>query len=402
MPLRGRFCGTACAAPRRWHSTAQTRTAKPQAIGSAFPQFAPFSCWHAACFIGGMRKYKAFSSGLAVGLFGLVGAFVGCSGSVSTGSDGCNYNGKSYAVGDKFPASDGCNQCSCGEGGEAQCTLVGCEPGPDSGPYCSVGAQRYAVGQQVSNDGCNTCTCTSSGQIACTERPCPGPDPSCASLSAGLAAALASAQKCFSAAECGQPIQGTSCGCTRDAVARKDADLTSYRSIKTKLVELGCEGGGGSTCDCPNADGFACVDNVCGWNYVSVEPPPDPACQPRDPGELCVRGTPTTDGELLAAGDPLRVTVHSSGCLSSSCSKVVTAACMISSGSAFDVKADFCVADTSKAGQGCTADCGTAKADCSFGQPLTAGEHQVKLGSIAVGFQVPSKLPLGGLCASTR
>jgi len=213
---------------------------------------------------------------------------------------------------------------------------------------------------------------------------------------------LSSAQKCTSATECGQTIQGSSCGCTRDAVARKDADLTSYLAIRNKLVELGCDGGLGSTCDCPNADGFACVNNACGWNYVSVEPPPDPACQPRDPGELCVRGTATSDGEVLAVGDPLRVTVHSSGCLSSSCSKVVAAACMISSGSAFDVTANFCIADTSKSGQGCTDDCGTAKADCSFGQPLTAGEHQVKLGSLAVGFQVPAKLPLGGLCASTR
>ena len=68
----------------------------------------------------------------------------------------------------------------------------------------------------------------------------------------------------------------------------------------------------------------------------------------------------------------------------------------------FDVKANFCVADTSKPGQACTADCGTAHADCSFGQPLAAGEHQVKLGTIVVGFQVPSKLPLGGLCAGTR
>jgi hypothetical protein len=213
---------------------------------------------------------------------------------------------------------------------------------------------------------------------------------------------LSSAQKCTSAAECGQAIKGTSCGCTRDAVARKDADLTSYQAIRSKLTELGCDGGLGSTCDCPSADGFACVNNRCVWNYVNVEPPPDPACQPRDPGELCVRGTATSDGELLAAGDPLRITVHSSGCLSSSCSKVVAAACTISSNNAFEVTANFCVADTSKAGQGCTDDCGTAKADCSFGQPLTAGEHQVKLGSMVIAFQVPIKLPLGGLCASTR
>lgn len=345
-----------------------------------------------------MAKHTPLSIGLALGLFGLLGAFVGCAGSVK-GSDGCSYGGKAYAVGEGFPAGDGCNHCSCGEHGEVQCTLVGCEPIPDAGPHCTLGKQSYSVGQVVSNDGCNTCTCLSSGEMACTARDCP-PDAgaSCESLKAELTAELVSAQKCTSAAECGQKIPGSSCGCTRDKIARKDADLTSYLALRDKVTELGCGIPGGSTCDCPNADGFACIDNVCGWNYVPFQPPPDPVCEPRDAGELCVRGTATSDGELLAAGDPLRVTVHSSGCLSSSCSKVMAASCMISSRGAFDVAANFCVTDTSKQGQPCTDDCGMAKADCSFGQPLTAGEHQVNLGSMSVGFQVPSKLPLGGLC----
>jgi len=133
---------------------------------------------------------------------------------------------------------------------------------------------------------------------------------------------------------------------------------------------------------------------------VNVDPVP--VCEIYDPAELCVRGTPTADGELIATGDSLQITVRSSGCLSSSCSKVVEASCTIGSGVAFDVTANFCVANNTDPGRACTDDCGIAHADCSFGQPLTAGEHQVKLGSIAVGFQVPSKLPLGGLCASTR
>jgi hypothetical protein len=351
-----------------------------------------------------MAKYRASSTGIAVGFlgfFGLLATFAGCSGSVSNGNGGgCDYNGKEYAVGDKFPASDGCNSCSCGERGEVQCTLIGCDPTPDSGPYCTVGDKRYAPGAQVSNDGCNTCSCLSSGDVACTQRACPDPGPACDGLVSELKATLASVQKCASAADCGQPIPGSSCGCTRDLVARNDAKLTPYLELRSKAAELGCTNDGGSTCDCPNADGFACINNVCAWNYVDVEP--DPACEPYEAAELCVRGTPTADGESIAAGDPLQITVRSAGCLSSSCSKVIEASCTIGSGANFDVKANFCVADTAKPGQGCTADCGTAHADCSFGQPLTAGEHQVKLGSIAVGFQVPSKLPLGGLCASNR
>jgi hypothetical protein len=351
-----------------------------------------------------MAKQRASSTGIALGFFGFFGllsTFAGCSGSVSNvNSGGCEHNGKAYAVGDKFAAGDGCNSCTCGERGEVQCTLVGCDPVPDSGPYCTFGGKRYAPGAQVSNDGCNTCSCLSSGDIACTQRACPDPGVKCEGVLNELKSTLSGVQKCASAADCGQPIPGSSCGCTRDLVARKDVDLEPYLALRAKASELGCASDGGSTCDCPNADGFACIGNVCGWNYVDVKP--DPACEPYEAAQLCVRGTATADGELLAAGDPLQITVRSAGCLSSSCSKVIEASCTIGEGAGFDVKANFCVADTSKPGQGCTADCGTAHADCSFGQPLKAGEHQVRLGSIAVGFQVPSKLPLGGLCASTR
>jgi hypothetical protein len=335
-----------------------------------------------------------------VGFFGLFATFVGCSGSVSHPADGCDYNGKAYAVGDHFPAGDGCNNCSCGERGEVSCTLIGCDPAPDSGPYCTYGGKRYAPGQQVSDDGCNTCACTGPGEIACTERACADAGPVCDGVLSELKSTLSSAQKCASAAECGQPIPGSSCGCTRDLVARKDANLAPYLELKSKASELGCLDDGGSTCDCPSTDGFACVDNVCAWNYANTLP--DPTCAPVEAAELCVRGKVTADGEVLGAGDPLQVTVRSGGCFSSSCSKVIEASCTIGTGVGFDVKADFCVADTSKPGQPCTADCGTAHADCSFGQPLTAGFHQVKLGSIAVGFEVPSTLPLGGLCAGVR
>ena len=355
----------------------------------------------------GMPNRHASSTGIALGLVGFLGllaTFVGCSGSVSNPAAGCDYNGKAYAVGDKFAASDGCNQCSCSEGGEVQCTLIGCGPGPGpepepGGPYCTVDGKRYAPGQQVSNDGCNTCSCFGSGEIACTQRACADPD-SCESLGDELKATLVSAQKCASAADCGQPIPGSSCGCTRDLVARKDANLDPYLDLRAKASEQGCMLDGGSTCDCPSADGFACIENVCAWNYTNTLP--DPTCEPVEAAELCVRGAVTADGEMLEAGDSLKITVRSAGCLSSSCSKVIEASCTIGSGVNFDAQANFCVADTSKSGGACTDDCGTAHADCSFGQPLMAGNHQVKLGSIAVGFQVPSKLPRGGLCAGAR
>ncbi|HEX2877286.1 MAG TPA: hypothetical protein VHP33_38820 [Polyangiaceae bacterium] len=349
-----------------------------------------------------MLNARATSTGIAfglVGFFGLLAMSVGCSGSVSQTPTGCDYNGKVFAVGDKFPASDGCNQCSCGEGGDVQCTLIGCEPGPEPDGSCTVGGKRYAPGQQVSDDGCNTCSCIGPGEVACTQRACADPGSSCESLVNELKATLSSVQKCASAADCGQPIPGSSCGCTRDLIARRDANLEPYLELRAKANEQACSIEGGSTCDCPSADGFACIDNVCGWNYTDTAP--DPSCEPVAAAELCVRGKATADNEVIEAGDPLQITVRSAGCLSSSCSKVIEASCTLGSGVTFEAKANFCVADTSSSGKACTDDCGTAHADC-FGQALTAGEHQVKLGSIAVGFQVPSKLPLGGLCASAR
>jgi hypothetical protein len=38
----------------------------------------------------------------------------------------CSYEGKSYRPGDRFPASDGCNTCSCGSDGSIACTLRAC------------------------------------------------------------------------------------------------------------------------------------------------------------------------------------------------------------------------------------------------------------------------------------
>jgi hypothetical protein len=239
-------------------------------------------------------------------------------------------------------------------------------------------------------DGCNQCACQADGSIACTQKAC---GDACATVEAQRQEELASVQRCSTAADCGQPIAGSSCGCTRDLVARNDADLDRYLDLQQSASEL-CDVGG-STCDCPEADGFACVNQRCTWNYTT----PAPVCEKHEGGRLCVRGTPAGDGEVLAVGDVLTVTVQSQGCFSSSCSEVHAAECAITAGDGFDVAASFCVADTAASGEACTDDCGHVAADCSFSQGLGAGEHQVRLGSVVIGFQVPTKLPVGGLCA---
>ena len=80
---------------------------------------------------------------------------------------------------------------------------------------------------------------------------------------------LATIQACSTDDACGQPLTGTSCGCTRNLVARADADLTTFQDLQGLASELECDLGG-STCDCPPAWGFACDDGTCTWNYVDA------------------------------------------------------------------------------------------------------------------------------------
>lgn len=50
-------------------------------------------------------------------------------GSSPTTPQGCSYDGKRYASGDSFPATDGCNSCSC-DHGSVSCTEMGCSNPP--------------------------------------------------------------------------------------------------------------------------------------------------------------------------------------------------------------------------------------------------------------------------------
>lgn len=90
----------------------------------------------------------------------------------------------------------------------------------------------------------------------------------CDELLAAYNNELQSIQSCTTDAECGQVLTGTSCGCTRNLVARNNADTTQFYLLIDRAQELMCEIGTISTCDCPNTDGFICKQGRCGWNYV--------------------------------------------------------------------------------------------------------------------------------------
>jgi hypothetical protein len=128
----------------------------------------------------------------------------GCGGKVQNGV--CAYDGHEYAVGATFPATDYCNNCTCGVDGMVGCTLIGCACdyegevfSPDNGcntctcgprrsipvctkrtcveagpPSCTYNGSVYEGGETFpSIDGCNTCTCDgATGGVACTEVAC--------------------------------------------------------------------------------------------------------------------------------------------------------------------------------------------------------------------------------------
>lgn len=115
------------------------------------------------------------------------------------------------------------------------------------------------------------CDPTTPGGNPITPEPEPEPDPTtCEEAYDAVAAEQDVIQSCTEAAECGQVLTGTSCGCTRNLVARTDADTTRFYELLDIQEDLEC-GGFVSTCDCPPANGFACIDETCTWNFGQTQ-----------------------------------------------------------------------------------------------------------------------------------
>ncbi len=119
----------------------------------------------------------------------------------------------------------------------------------------------------------------------------------CEDVLADLDAARADIQSCTTHAECGQPLPGTSCGCTRDLVARLDADPSSFYALLDQAELQECDVGFDSVCDCPEAYGFQCDAGTCAWDYASGTYLPD--CR-AESGATTEIGAATLDGDTLS------------------------------------------------------------------------------------------------------
>jgi hypothetical protein len=105
----------------------------------------------------------------------LTSAACGAGGSVgidAAGGESCLDQG--HVAGERYPAGDDCNFCSCGADGVAACTARTCA---NQDGHCDYDGLPRAYGERfASTDRCNECVCATSG-VACTQRPaCGAPD----------------------------------------------------------------------------------------------------------------------------------------------------------------------------------------------------------------------------------
>jgi len=87
---------------------------------------------------------------------------IGCAGE----SGECAVADKIYQAGDQFTAGDGCNTCTCQDGGITSCTEDPCVD-------CVHEGEEYALGESwPAGDGCNLCQCVDVGEVSCTTASC--------------------------------------------------------------------------------------------------------------------------------------------------------------------------------------------------------------------------------------
>ena len=152
----------------------------------------------------------------------------------------CGCDGSTY--------SNSCHAAAAGTSvvHEGECE-VACAP-----VLCALFCEN---GFATDDNGCEICSCVEEFDT-------------CTPIVGDYEAELAEIRACETDDECGQVLAVTSCGCTRNLVARNDADLADLEEIRAKAELNECSLGGISTCDCPAVDGFLCDAGLCNWNYV--------------------------------------------------------------------------------------------------------------------------------------
>lgn len=180
----------------------------------------------------------------------------GCTVDVSLGFDACEYDGATYQVGESFDAGDGCNTCSCTEGGQVACTAIACVACEDPSPECpQPGAPNCSAEAICDLNGGWQCI------IKCDE--CTGGPPPCAAPPMGCT---------MDGPVC---VNGNwQCG------AIKCPEGCFYGGEVHAFGEVFADFDGCNQCTCFEDGTVGCTDQAC--PTCGTEPPmcqvPDPSC----------------------------------------------------------------------------------------------------------------------------
>lgn len=92
-------------------------------------------------------------------------------------------------------------------------------------------------------------------------------DPRCPGVLRAFGQETAAVRACAVPSDCGQILQGTSCGCTRNWVANNNASTARFYQL-LDIGSMNCGLALMSTCDCPQTYGFDCVNQTCQWDFT--------------------------------------------------------------------------------------------------------------------------------------
>jgi hypothetical protein len=142
------------------------------------------------------------------------------------------------------------------------------DAGTSGSSEASTSSSAGTTSDAATSDTTTSDTTTSDTTTSDTTAGTTGAIEDCDALLAAFWAEVAEIRGCEEDKQCGQVLTGTSCGCTRNWVARLDADTSHFLALVDLAGELRCELPFISTCDCPEADGYRCDAGTCSWNYL--------------------------------------------------------------------------------------------------------------------------------------
>lgn len=298
--------------------------------------------------------------------------------------------------------------CACaGLDDNACATTAGCQLylGYTVDAYCNNGRAMKSAGCGPEAGACDaalTCgeapdsgeqlvfpsSCLPTGWVPCATAPCENP---CIGLSE-----VACAESPLCSPLKGAPVADWCAG-----------DFSTWMSIYAGCsYDAGACGEAETCATTPGGDTLVfpstCIPH--GWYPCTMDPCAAGTCEEGSstpPGKLCVRGTPSIEGELLEEGKPLKIQVFPAGCFSSSCTKILDASCAAAGSGPISVEAAFCNEPTGDTV--CTPDCsGAGFADCATAASLPAGTYEVSLGALSITATVPDTIPFGGICVGSQ